>query len=237
MAESVNFVMPHWLYWGWLAIMPLLFMWLERKFKSDRDRDDQVAKKPTPDEETALNYLAEEDPVLHEPGNRTTRLLDWISEQSGVFVALWTVNAVCAYFYEVISRYLFDAPTIWVHQASYLLFGMQYLLAGGFALLHGDHVRVDVVYIKLPRRAQVGMDIFTSVFFFIFALALIGTSWRFFSDSFSMLEVTDETWRIQYYPVKAMMVLGAFILALAGLSKLIKDIQLYRRMGRAGTHE
>jgi len=233
MSESVNFVLPHWLYWGWLAIMPFIFMWLARKSSSEAGSEEQAISAPTPDEETALAYLAEEDPVLHAPGNRASRLFDWISEQSGVFVALWTVNAVCAYFYEVISRYLFDAPTIWVHQASYLLFGMQYLLAGGFALLHGDHVRVDVIYIKLPKRAQVGMDIFTSVFFFIFALALIGTSWRFFSDSFSMLEVTEETWRIQYYPVKAMMVLGSCILALAGLSKLIKDIRYYQRLGKA----
>ena len=236
MSESVNFVMPHWLYWGWLAVMPLIFMWLARD-KKEISSKTHSGISTTPDEETALAYLAEEDPALHAPGNRVTRWLDWISEHSGVFVALWTVNAVCAYFYEVISRYLFDAPTIWVHQASYLLFGMQYLLAGGFALLHGDHVRVDVVYIKLPNRAQVGVDIFTSIFFFIFALALLGTSWRFFTDSLSMLEVTDETWRIQYYPVKAMMVLGAIILALAGLSKLIKDIRLYRALGRKSAHE
>lgn len=232
MSESVNFVMPHWLYWGWLAIMPLLFMWLESISKAATAKPEQPAIAPTPDEETALAYLADEDPALHEKGNRFSRFLDWISEQSGVFVALWTVNAVCAYFYEVISRYLFDAPTIWVHQASYLLFGMQYLLAGGFALLHGDHVRVDVIYVKLPKRAQAGMDIFTSVFFFIFALAMLGTCWRFFSDSLSMLEVTDETWRIQYYPVKATMVIGSIILMLAGLSKLIKDIRLYQRLGK-----
>ena len=224
MSESVNFVLPHWLYWGWLAVMPLIFMWLTR------GAGGAVAAK-TPDEETALAVLAEEDPALHEPGNRVTRAIDWMSEQSGVFVALWTVNSVCAYFYEVISRYLFDAPTIWVHQASYLMFGMQYLLAGAFALLHGDHVRVDVVYIKLPKRGQVGVDIFTSLFFFIFSIALLGTSWQFFVDSLGMLEVTDETWRIQFYPVKATMVLGAILLTLAGLSKLIKDIQLYRRLG------
>ncbi|MGA7799371.1 MAG: TRAP transporter small permease subunit [Gammaproteobacteria bacterium] len=221
MSESTNFVLPHWIYWGWLAIMPLVFMWLTR----------DSARTTTPDEETALQVIAEEDPALHAPGNRLTRALDWLSEQSGVFVSLWTVNAVCAYFYEVVSRYLFDAPTIWVHQASYLMFGMQYLLAGAFALLHGDHVRVDVVYIKLPKRGQVGVDIFTSTFFFIFAIALGGTSWRFFTDSLSMLEVTDETWRIQFYPIKAMMVLGAVLLILAGLSKLIKDIQLFRRLG------
>jgi TRAP-type mannitol/chloroaromatic compound transport system permease small subunit len=225
MSESVNYVLPHWIYWGWLAIMPLIFMWLTR--------GSGKSGKSVPDEETALQVLAEEDPVLHEAGNRITRILDWMSEQSGVFVSLWTLNAVCAYFYEVVNRYLFDAPTIWVHQASYLMFGMQYLLAGGFALLHGDHVRVDVVYIKLPKRGQVGMDIFTSIFFFLFAIAMLGSCWRFFLDSFNMLEVTDETWRIQFYPIKAMMVIGSVILILAGLSKLIKDIQLFRRMGRS----
>jgi TRAP-type mannitol/chloroaromatic compound transport system permease small subunit len=109
------------------------------------------------------------------------------------------------------------------------MFGMQYLLAGGFALLHGDHVRVDVVYIKLPRRAQIGMDIFTSTFFFIFAIALAGSCWRFFFDSVDMREVTEETWQVQFYPVKGMMVLGGILLTLAGLSKLIKDIQLFVR--------
>ena len=221
MSQTTNFVLPHWIYWGWLAIMPLVFMWFTRGAKPSG----------TPDEETAIKVLAEEDPALHAPGNAYTRILDWITENSGIFVSLWTVNAVCVYFYEVVSRYIFDAPTIWAHQASYLMFGMQYLLAGGFALLHGDHVRVDVVYIKLPRRAQIGMDIFTSTFFFIFAVALAGTCWRFFFDSMDMREVTEETWQVQFYPVKAAMVLGAILLTLAGISKLIKDILLFVRTG------
>lgn len=225
MTHYTNFVLAHWIYWGWLAIMPVVFMWFTRGAVESR----------TPDEEMAAKVLAKSDPALHAPGNIATRLFDWMSEQSGVFVSLWTVNAVCVYFYEVVSRYLFDAPTIWAHQASYLMFGMQYLLAGGFALLHGDHVRVDVVYIKLPERAQVGVDIFTSTFFFIFAIAIAGTCWRFFTDSLDMSEVTDETWRVQYYPVKAMMVLGAVLLTLAGVSKLIKDVQLFVRRGEAGS--
>ena len=226
MSESTNIVLPHWIYWGWLAIMPLVFMWFTRGAKPTA----------TPDEETAAKVLAEQDePTLTAPGNGFTRFLDWITENSGLFVSLWTVNAVCVYFYEVVSRYIFDAPTIWAHQASYLMFGMQYLLAGGFALLHGDHVRVDVVYIKLPKRGQIGMDIFTSTFFFIFAVALAGTCWRFFLDSLDMREVTDETWQIQFYPVKGMMVLGAVLLILAGLSKLLKDIQLFVLTGKRKT--
>jgi len=87
-----------------------------------------------------------------------------------------------------------------------------------------------VVYIKMSRIGQVATDIFTSIFFFIFALALAGSCWRFFFDSLDMAEVTEETWQVQIYPVKGMMVLGAILLTLAGLSKLIKDIQLFRKI-------
>ena len=129
MDQTTNFVLPHWIYWGWLAIMPFIFMWLSKGAR-----------------------ISELGPENNEYStNKLTRWLDWSSNASGLFVSLWTVNAVCVYFFEVVSRYIFDAPTIWAHQSSYLLFGMQYLLAGGFALLHGDHVRVDVVYIKMSR--------------------------------------------------------------------------------------
>lgn len=222
-----GFVLPHMVYWGWLAIMPQILIawsgWQERR----------QPPAPTPDEELAAHLLAEEDPALHVE-NGFTRVLDTISKWSGIFVAFWTVNAVVAYFYEVIMRYIFNQPTIWVHESCFLLFGMQYLLAGAYTLLTGGHVRVDVLYIKLPPRGRVGMDIFTSVFFFIFAIALLGTSWGFFMSSYGMGETTVETWGIQYWPVKGMMVLGAVLLLLAGISKLAKDIVLFQRMGREG---
>lgn len=228
--EGFGFVLPHWFYWGWLAVMPLMLMvWSHyQEKKHPRLHAD-------PDLAVGSEVLADENPTQHYEGldNWLTRIIDWISDKSGVFVAFWTVNAVCAYFYEVVMRYIFNMPTIWVHESSYLLFGMQYLLSGAYAFLHGAHVRVDILYQKLPERGRVGMDIFTSVFFFIFALALAATSWRFMIDSWSMGEKTVETWGIQYYPVKTMMFLGSILILLAGVSQLVKDIRLYIRMGKA----
>lgn len=222
--EGFGFVLPHWMYWGWLAIMPLILLFLDRN------------KTPTAQSELPDEYevQADEDPLTQHDvkPNWITRAIDWMSESSGVFVALWTVNAVCFYFYEVIMRYFFNMPTIWVHESSYLLLGMQYLLAGAYALLHGAHVRVDVVYNYLPERGRVGLDIFTSMFFFIFALALTGTSWIFFRDAYAMDERTVETWGIQYWPVKGAMFVGSALILLAGVSKLIKDIKLFVLLGR-----
>lgn len=228
--EGFGFVLPHWLYWGWLAVMPLIMMAWDRW--SRRHGGDAATPDKTPGELQA----EEDDPLMYlqYEGNVFTRTVDWISEKSGVFVSFWTVNAVVFYFFEVVMRYLFNMPTIWVHEASFLLLGMQYLLAGAFALLHGAHVRVDVMYNLLPVRGRIGMDIFTSMFFFMFALILMVTSWTFFQNSYSMGETTVETWGIQYWPVKAMMFLGSVLLFLAGVSKLIKDIVLFVRLGREG---
>jgi TRAP-type mannitol/chloroaromatic compound transport system permease small subunit len=225
--EGFGFVMPHWFYWGWLAVMPLIMIALDRRKKRKLEND--------PHNHPYLGeVLADEDPVIHHhvKGNLLCRCIDWVSENSGIFISFWTVNAVCFYFFEVVMRYLFNMPTIWVHEASFLLLGMQYLLAGGFALLHGAHVRVDVLYNFLPERGRVGMDIFTSMFFFIFAIALVLTSWTFFQDAYVMGETTVETWGIQYWPVKGLMFVGSVLLLLAGVSKLLKDISLYIRMGR-----
>ena len=224
--QGFGFVVPHWAYWGWLTIMPLVFMYIiKRRASSEKEIP------LTPDEQLAFDLLAEEDPVLNVEGNKFTKIIDKISDFTGIFIALWTVNAVVAYAYEVVMRYIFNMPTIWVHEASFLLFGMQYLMTGAYAMLHGAHVRVDILYIKLPPRGRVGMDIFTSVFFFIFVIALMATSWKFFISSYGMHETTLETWGIQYWPVKLLMFTGAILLALAGISKLIKDIMLFRLMG------
>jgi TRAP-type mannitol/chloroaromatic compound transport system permease small subunit len=229
--EGFGFVMPHWLYWGWLAFMPLVMIalgrWRETSAEPATETDIPVGGE-LQEHPSASAYRPSDESLL-------TRAIDWMSDKTGLFISFWTVNAVCFYFFEVVMRYIFNTPTIWVHEASYLLLGMQYLLAGGFALLHGSHVRVDVVYNYLPVRGRVGMDIFTSMFFFMFALVLVLTSWTYFSNSYSMGETTVETWGIQYWPVKGVMLLGSVLILLAGISKLLKDISVFIRLGREAT--
>lgn len=229
--EGFGFVMPHWFYWGWLAVMPLMMMAWD---KWSSARGGETAE---PELTPAELQSEEEDPLLYMQfeGNRFTKVVDWLCEKSGLFVSFWTINAVVFYFFGVIMRYVFDMPTIWVHEASFLLLGMQYMLAGAFAMLHGAHVRVDVMYNMLPPRGRIGLDIFTSMFLFLFALILLATSWTFFKDSYAMNETTVETWGIQHWPAKGMMVVGSLLLLFAGISKLIKDVVLFVRLGRERT--
>ncbi len=217
-----GFVLPHWFYWGWLALMPIAMIivcyYLERKqFEKDGTLPDS----------------SEQNGAVEVSSNGIIRVFDWISEHTGQFVAFWTITAVVFYAFEVIARYIFNKPTIWVHESSFLLFGMQYLIAGAYAYLHGSHVAVDIIYNKFPKRGQYGLDIFTSVFSFVFFIVLMGTSYGFMMDSIGMRERTMETWQIQYYPVKAMMLLGGITITLAAISKLYKDIKRFNQLGRS----
>jgi TRAP-type mannitol/chloroaromatic compound transport system permease small subunit len=96
------------------------------------------------------------------------------------------VIAVIVYYFEVMSRYVFGSPTNWAHEAMYLMFGMQYLIAGSYAMLTEAHVRVDIFYAPLSKRRKAVVDLLTSVFFFIFAGTLLVTSWIFAFDAIAV---------------------------------------------------
>ncbi len=159
-------------------------------------------------------------------GTGFTGIIDRISLFTGEFVALWSVIAVFVYYYEVIVRYVFNSPTNWAHEGMFLMFGMQYLVAGAYAMLCESHVRVDIFYASFSARGKAIVDLVTSVFFFIFAGTLLMTGWIFAADSIRQGEVSFTEWAIQYWPVKAVIVLGAVLLILQGISKLMKDVSL-----------
>jgi TRAP-type mannitol/chloroaromatic compound transport system permease small subunit len=154
--------------------------------------------------------------------------IDKINGYTGEFVCYWSIIAVFVYYYEVLARYVFNSPTNWAHESMFLMFGMQYMLAAGFALREDSHVRVDVFYLLLPDRAKALIDMITSIFFFIFAIALFWTGWIFAADSIRVWEVSFTEWAIQYWPVKVTLVIGPLLLFLQGFARLVKDVIIIR---------
>ena len=203
--------------------------------------------------------------VMEEDSRYVKNWIDRICLFCGEFTAYWAVIAVFVYYFEVISRYVFGSPTNWAHEAMYLMFGMQYLIAGSYAMLTEQHVRVDIFYAPLPAKKKAWVDILTSVFFFIFAGTLLVTSWIFAMDAIAvpsgnglisqwargeiptgeMLanwnlgqwtdsnirwgEISFNEWEVPLWPMKWVMVIGAVLLVLQGVSKLMKDIQIAMR--------
>jgi len=169
-----------------------------------------------------------EDPTLG-VHSKFTDAIEWADTWVGEFVAYWSVIAVFAYYYEVLARYVFNSPTNWVHESMFLMFGMQYLLSGAFAYREDQHVRVDVFYAKFSPRGKAIADIITSAFFFTFIGTMLWTGTRFAWDAISVGEHSFTEWGVQYWPVKLTIAVGAALMLLQGLSKLLKDILIVTR--------
>jgi TRAP-type mannitol/chloroaromatic compound transport system permease small subunit len=183
------------------------------------------AADPVTHEPEALQQGTGEDPTLR----MRTPMTDWIDRintKIGEYVAYWAVISVFAYYYEVTARFVFNSPTNWVHESMFLMFGMQYMLSGAYAYREDQHVRVDVFYSKFSVRGKAIADIISSLFFFIFTLTMLWTGWRFAADAVANHETSFTEWGIQYWPVKLTIPIGAALIVLQGLSKLIKDIMI-----------
>lgn len=186
-------------------------------------REAGYAENPIVLEQEVASIATVADPVTR----MRTPFTDWIDRINGFageFVCYWAVIAVFVYYYEVIARYVFNSPTNWVHESMFLMFGMQYMLSGAYALREDQHVRVDVLYTHFSTRGKAIADIVTSVFFFIFTLTLLWTGYRFAADAVNNGETSFTEWGIQYWPVKLAIPIGATLIVLQGVAKLIKDI-------------
>jgi TRAP-type mannitol/chloroaromatic compound transport system permease small subunit len=169
-----------------------------------------------------------EDPTLavHTP---FTDAIEKVNVKAGEFVAYWAVISVFVYYYEVLARFLFNSPTNWVHESMFLMYGMQYMISGAYAYREDQHVRVDVVYSHLSTRGKAIADIISSVFFFIFTITMLVTGWKFAWDAVNNTEISFTEWAVQYWPVKLCIPIGAALIVLQGVSKLLKDIAIVRR--------
>ncbi|MEO8741368.1 MAG: TRAP transporter small permease subunit [Casimicrobiaceae bacterium] len=210
-----------------LLVDALLLPGLVRRRRALEDSNPML-QTAQPDADPVHKGGVGEDPTLG-MHTRFTDLIERLDTAVGKYVAFWALIAVFGYYYEVMARFVFNSPTNWVHESMFLMFGMQYMLCGAYAYKEDQHVRVDVFYSKLSPRGKAAADIFTSVFFFIFATTMLWTTIRFAMDSIQQDEHSFTEWGIQYWPVKLTMPIGAALLLLQGIAKLVKDIMLVTR--------
>jgi TRAP-type mannitol/chloroaromatic compound transport system permease small subunit len=89
------------------------------------------------------------------------QFLDRISGTSGAIAAWLVVPLIAASCYEVFSRYVLGAPTLWAFELGYMVMGAHFLVGFAYTLRQGEHVRVDIFYARLSRRTRALIDTFT----------------------------------------------------------------------------
>lgn len=153
------------------------------------------------------------------------RLIDGLNEIVGKAVSCVAVIFAGMIIYDVVLRYGFNAPTLWAFDLTKMFFGFYFILLGGYALRHQAHVRVDLVTESLTPGLRRIVDVLGYViFFFPFCWVFVTKSWEFALRSFAQGETTYGAVQIPVYPVKAAMAVAACLLAVQGISEVLKLI-------------
>lgn len=169
-------------------------------------------------------------------GRRTLDALSSVEAVNRWIAALsaWSLLAMTLIVtYEVLSRYLFNRPTIWAWDLNTQL--MLTLLMLGMAEVYrrDAHVRVDVLTAHLSRRGRALLDVICAPLLLAVALVIVWTGWSYFMDSFGRRETASTLLGPPLYPVKFMLPLGGALLLLQGVVKLARDLRLVLLGGEA----
>jgi TRAP-type mannitol/chloroaromatic compound transport system permease small subunit len=158
-------------------------------------------------------------------------VIDTLSEWSGRIFAWLIIPLVAGLTYEVLARYLFNAPTIWAYDLSYMLYGAHFMLGAGYTLLKGGHIRTDIFYQSWSPRTQGKVDaLLYLLLFFPGMLFFFWMGGQEFWQAWSIGERSDASpWRPILYPLKATLPLGALLLLVQGVSEFVKSGHLALR--------
>lgn len=152
--------------------------------------------------------------------------IDNLSEASGKGVSWLILILTFAMGYEVVARYLFNAPTKWAYDISYMLGGTFFFIGVAYTLRVGGHVRIDIFYSRFSPRVQAIIDvIFMLIFFFPLWSMLLYRLIPYVYNSWKIGERTLESfWRPPIYPFKTVVLVGVLLLLLQGLAEFIRKL-------------
>jgi TRAP-type mannitol/chloroaromatic compound transport system permease small subunit len=154
----------------------------------------------------------------------TIRHVDRFSDVTGRLFALVQVFLVVTITYEVVVRYFFNAPTVWVFESSAMANGASFMLACGYALSKGAHVRTDIFWDKYSERRKGVIDLVSYLVLFfptmVFMMVVgIDGAWH----SYITGERSQESiWRAIMWPFRSAIPLAALLFMIQGVSESLK---------------
>jgi TRAP-type mannitol/chloroaromatic compound transport system permease small subunit len=166
-----------------------------------------------------------------------SRGIDAVNDRLGV-LASWLVIAACLISAaNAMSRYAFDlSSNAWL-EIQWYLFAAIVMFGASYTLKVNEHVRVDIVYTHLSERGKLWLDMLGTAIFLVPSMLVIAWySWPFFMQSWAINEMSGNAGGLLRWPVKFLVPLGFFLVALQGISEIIKRAASLLGTARYETH-
>ena len=156
---------------------------------------------------------------------RISSVIDLINDWIGRICSFAVIGVLAVIVIEVVMRRLLHSPQIWTQDSICMIFGCYIILVCAYGFQKKAFVAVDVLYARLKPLAQNILHLITYIIFLVpFAFVLVPESFGFFLKAFVTGEKGYSVWAPPTWPVKLCLFLGITLLALQGLSEMIKCI-------------
>ncbi|MES9898362.1 MAG: TRAP transporter small permease subunit [Sedimenticola sp.] len=161
---------------------------------------------------------------------RLEQILDRFSDWLGILAAALFVLLLFNVFYDVIMRYIFNDVSIGMQELEWHLYSMIFLLGVPYALRHGGHVRVDLIYERLSLNKRAWIDLFGTLLFLLPFTALV--AWygvNFTIESWQLGERSGDPGGLHYrWLIKSMIPIAFTAMFLSGIGLVLHSINTLR---------
>ena len=157
------------------------------------------------------------------------RAIDALNDRIGRAVSWLVLGMAVVSAGNALARYGLDlSSNAWL-EIQWYLFSAIFLLAAGWTLQRNAHVRIDVLSARYSERARAWIDVLGGLVFLMpLTLLVLYFSWPMFVQSYSGHEISSDAGGLVRWPVKLLIPAGFMLLALQGLSEVVKRIAFLR---------
>jgi TRAP-type mannitol/chloroaromatic compound transport system permease small subunit len=160
---------------------------------------------------------------------RVSGAIDRVNELLGRLANVLVLLSCLVSAGNAMARYAYDLSSNGWLEAQWYMFAVMVMFGAAYTLRRNEHVRVEIFYLYLSERGQLWLDLIGAVIFLIPVCVLLAVlSWPFFAQSFAVDEWSSNAGGLLRWPVKLVLPVGFALLAVQGLSELIKRIAALR---------
>lgn len=159
-------------------------------------------------------------------GTSVARGVDHFSRFLGLAVGNLYILCAAVTLYEVVARYVFNAPTQWAFEVVMVLCATAWMLSAGFVTLQKRHIGITVFYIMASDRVRWWLDLFAMVVG-VFALYMLTADTLVRAlESIDLVERGGTGWNSpQPMILKTILVFGLFLYLIQLLMNLSRHFQ------------
>jgi TRAP-type mannitol/chloroaromatic compound transport system permease small subunit len=173
------------------------------------------------------------DPQL-QPGARAARgaraRIDRFIDVTGACTSWVALVIVLLMATNVLLRYAFSVGTVWAQELEWHLLVPLILFGMSYALRHGEHVRVDIVYARFSARTKLAVDLVSALLTVAISILIIWFSLHYVQQSYVIDEGSPDPGGIPHrYLIKGLIPVGFTLLVLQGIANALGCVEKLRQ--------